>query len=84
VRAAAQSVGYPTDAIRYFVGYPSQNLPVNVDGDILSRKVDTYRVYAKEDPVIACADNAACLARKGFGAWLQRSYPKTDAELGIG
>jgi LmbE family N-acetylglucosaminyl deacetylase len=84
VRAAAQSIGYPTDAIRYFVGYPSANLPANLDGDVLARKVDTYRVYAKEDPVIACADNTACLARKGFGAWLQRSYPKTDAELGIG
>ncbi|MDY0829441.1 PIG-L family deacetylase [Microbacterium sp. BG28] len=84
VRAAAQSVGYPMDAIRYFVGYPSQNLPANLSGDLLNRKVDTYRIYAKEDPVIACADNTACLARKGFGAWLQRSYPKTDAELGIG
>lgn len=84
VRAAAQSIGYPLDSIRYFVGYPSQNLPVNIAGDLLTHKVDTYRVYAREDPVIACADNAACLARKGFGAWLQRSYPKTDAELGIG
>lgn len=84
VRAAVQALGYPVDAVRYYVGYPSQNLPANVSGDMLARKIDAYRIYAKEDPVIACVDNAACLARKGFGAWLQRSYAKTDGELGIG
>ncbi len=83
-RQAWQSVGYPVDAVRYFVGYPSEYMPVNVSGDVLTHKVDIYRTYANEDVVIACADNAACLSRRGFGAWLQRSYPKTDAELGIG
>ena len=83
-RQAWQGIGYPVDAVRYFIGYPTQNMPVNIGGDVLSRKVDVYRTYAKEDPVIACADNTACLNQRSFGAWLQRSYPRTDAELGIG
>lgn len=84
VRDAALGGAMPRESVRYYIGYPSQNMPVNVTGDALKRKVDTYRVYAKEDPVLACADNSACLARAKFGAWLQRSYSLGDAELGLG
>ncbi|MBU4466414.1 MAG: PIG-L family deacetylase, partial [Actinobacteria bacterium] len=82
-RQALLASGYPVDHIHYFVGYPSKGLPANVSGDTLTRKVDIYRTYAREDVEIACADNTACLARRSFGDWLQRSYAKTDAELAI-
>jgi LmbE family N-acetylglucosaminyl deacetylase len=67
--------------LRYFVGYPSENLPRNVEGADLDAKVETYRVYTQQDDVIRCADRAACLGTRKFGEWLQRSYPKTEAEL---
>ncbi len=70
--------------IRYFVGYPSKDLPRNLDGGVLDAKVDTYRVYAQQDEVIRCADRGACLGTRNFGEWLRRSYPKTEAELQLG
>ncbi|SDO47206.1 GlcNAc-PI de-N-acetylase [Microbacterium sp. ru370.1] len=70
--------------IRYFLGYPSENLPRNLDGAVLDRKVDTYRIYTQQDKVIRCADRANCLKTRKFGEWLQRSYPKTEAELQLG
>jgi len=81
VRATVGKIASVAPGIRYFVGYPSINLPANVTGQALQAKVDTYRVYAHEDEVVRCANNTACLATKKFGQWLQRSYPKTDAEL---
>ena len=69
--------------IRYFVGYPSRDLPPNLDGATLDAKVDTYRIYTQQDEVIRCADRAACLGTRNFGEWLRRSYPKTEAELQI-
>lgn len=70
--------------IRYFVGYPSEDLPRNLDGAGLDTKVDTYRIYTQQDQVIRCADRNACLKTRKFGEWLQRSYPKTEAELQMG
>lgn len=70
--------------IRYFVGYPSADLPQNLDGAVLNAKVDTYRIYAQQDEVIRCADRAACLGTRKFGEWLRRSYPMTEAELHLG
>ncbi|MDQ1137886.1 LmbE family N-acetylglucosaminyl deacetylase [Microbacterium sp. SORGH_AS 1204] len=67
--------------IQYFVGYPSRDLPRNLDGAILDAKVDTYRIYTQQDEVIRCADRAACLGTRNFGEWLRRSYPKAEAEL---
>ncbi|WP_225310278.1 PIG-L family deacetylase [Microbacterium testaceum] len=70
--------------IRYFVGYPSENLPRNLEGAVLDRKVDTYRIYTQQDQVIRCADRTACLKTRKFGEWLQRSYPKAEGELQMG
>ncbi len=70
--------------IRYFVGYPSADLPRNVDGATLDTKVDTYRIYTQQDEVIRCADRNACLGTRKFGEWLRRSYPKAEAELQMG
>ncbi|WZH37463.1 MAG: PIG-L family deacetylase [Microbacterium enclense] len=81
VRDAVGHVEGVGPGLRYFVGYPSGDLPRNVDGEALDKKVETYRVYSQQDDVIRCADRAACLGTRKFGEWLQRSYPKTEAEL---
>ncbi|WP_295824835.1 PIG-L family deacetylase [uncultured Microbacterium sp.] len=70
--------------IRYFVGYPSENLPANLEGAVLDTKVDTYRIYTQQDQVIRCADRSACLKTRKFGQWLQRSYAKAEADLQMG
>ncbi|MDQ1123230.1 PIG-L family deacetylase [Microbacterium trichothecenolyticum] len=81
VRAVVPKVGIPVDAVSYFVGYPSQHEPVNIEGATLDAKVGIYETYAAHDPVVTCADASACLAQPGFGQWLRRSYPKKDDEL---
>lgn len=81
VRAVVPKVGIPVDAVSYFVGYPSQHEPINVEGVTLDAKVDIYQTYAAHDPVVTCDDASACLAQPGFGQWLRRSYPKKDDEL---
>ncbi|WP_285138116.1 PIG-L family deacetylase [Microbacterium sp. lyk4-40-TSB-66] len=84
VRDALSSDPAVAPGIRYFVGYPSADLPRNVEGAVLDAKVDTYRIYTQQDEVIRCADRAACLGTRKFGEWLRRSYPKTEAELQLG
>lgn len=81
VRASAPAVGLPPVAMSYFLGYPSQDQPVNVGGEELDAKVEVYRTYAADDPVVRCTEMSACLAQPGFGAWLRRTYPKTESEL---
>lgn len=81
VREALSSDPAVSPGIRYFVGYPSADLPRNLDGAVLDAKVDTYRIYTQQDEVIRCADRAACLGTRKFGEWLRRSYPKAEAEL---
>lgn len=81
VRAAWNRIGYPAGQVLYAIGYPSSSLPANVAGDLLSRKLAPYRVYASQDSVVTCATDADCLAKPKFGQWLQRSYLKSDAEL---
>ncbi len=84
VREALSSDAAVAPGIRYFVGYPSENLPRNLDGAVLDAKVDTYRVYTQQDKVIRCADRESCLKTRKFGEWLRRSYPKTEADLQFG
>jgi len=81
VREAIGPVAGVGPGLLYVVGYPSENLPRNVEGAILDAKVETYRVYTQQDDVIRCADRVACLSTRKFGEWLRRSYPKTEAEL---
>ncbi|MFG6280704.1 PIG-L family deacetylase [Microbacterium sp. 5K110] len=81
VRASTPAVGLEAEAMSYYLGYPSQDQPVNVAGDVLDAKVEVYRTYAADDPVVRCADASACLAQPGFGEWLRRTYPKSEAEL---
>jgi LmbE family N-acetylglucosaminyl deacetylase len=81
VRAVAPTVGVAAEAVTYYIGYPSQHQPVNVEGGVLDAKVDVYQTYAAQDPVVTCDTASACLAQPGFGQWLRRSYPKTESEL---
>lgn len=81
VRASAPAVGLTAERMSYYLGYPSQDQPVNVTGAVLDAKVEVYRTYAADDPVVRCAEASTCLAQPGFGEWLRRTYPKTEAEL---
>ena len=81
VRALAPTAGIAPDAVSYFIGYPSQGEPVNVEGATLDAKVRIYQTYAADDPVVTCEDASACLAQRGFGEWLRRSYPKNESDL---
>ncbi|KTR93410.1 hypothetical protein NS220_12555 [Microbacterium testaceum] len=81
VRALAPQAGIGPEAVTYYVGYPSQDEPANVEGAVLDTKVHIYETYAADDPVVTCADAAACLSQRGFGEWLRRSYPKGESEL---
>ena len=81
VRASAPVVGLAPEAMSYYLGYPSQDQPVNVTGTALDAKVEVYRTYAADDPVVRCAEASACLAQPGFGEWLRRTYPMNEAEL---
>jgi LmbE family N-acetylglucosaminyl deacetylase len=81
-RGAWQDAAVPGGQIFYAIGYQSASWPVNVTGEVLDRKVAAFGAYAQDDPVIAgCRDRASCLAVPRFGAWLQRQYLKTEAEL---
>jgi LmbE family N-acetylglucosaminyl deacetylase len=80
-RAAWQRAGFPAGQVSYAIGYPTAELPANLSGDILTRKLAPYRVYSSQDPVVSCATDEACLAKPSFGQWLQRHYLKSDAEL---
>jgi LmbE family N-acetylglucosaminyl deacetylase len=80
-RAAWQRIGYSPDQVNYAIGYPTLDLGVNLGGDVLTRKVEAFRVYAAQDSVVSCATESACLAKGKFGQWLQRHYVKTEREL---
>ena len=81
VRAVAPAAGVSPSAVTYYIGYPSQHQPVNVEGAPLDAKVDVYATYAAKDPVVTCGTADACLAQPGFGQWLRRSYGKTESDL---
>lgn len=80
-REAWKRAGFPVGQVFYAIGYPTAELPANVTGEILTRKLAPYRVYASQDSVVSCATDEACLAKPRFGQWLQRHYLKSDAEL---
>lgn len=74
-----------TGQIAYAMGYQTATHPANVKEPALSRKIAAFIAYAADDPVVsACRDAATCLALPRFGAWLQRQYLSSDADLGLG
>lgn len=84
-RAAWRSMEFDADAVTHAIGYQTSNYDVNITGDALARKVAVFSAYAVQDPVTAnCRDLNSCLNLRLFGAWLQREYFKTAAELGLG
>ncbi|TQJ31854.1 GlcNAc-PI de-N-acetylase [Microbacterium sp. SLBN-146] len=83
-RAAWRSMDVDPAIVSLAIGYQTQNYPVNVEGDVLERKVSAFSAYAIQDPVTAnCRDLDSCLNLRLFGAWLQREYSKTAAELNL-
>jgi LmbE family N-acetylglucosaminyl deacetylase len=85
VRAAWQSAGIPADDVSYSVGYQTSGYDANITGDVLAVKVAGFSAYAVQDPVTSdCRDLTSCLNLRLFGAWLQREYAATEAELGLG
>lgn len=83
VRSALETTQLGAE-ISFAQGYPSAERPVNIDGDELARKAAVFATYASFDPVIGCRDAAGCLARSGFGAWVQRQYLVRPEEIGAG
>lgn len=83
-RAAWRSMAVEPANVTHAVGYQTSDYPANVDGDVLARKVAAFSAYAVQDPVTArCVDLDSCLNLRLFGAWLQREYSHTAAELNL-
>ncbi len=83
-RAAWRSMDFDRAAVSHAIGYQTSDYPANITGDALARKVAAFSAYAVQDPVTAnCRDLDSCLNLRLFGAWLQREYAKTDAELAL-
>lgn len=87
-RAVGRILAAPVDAgvvdaniVDYAMGYPTARLGANLSGASLDRKTRTFAVYAAHDPVIRCAEAAACLRVNRFGDWLQRQYIYPHLEL---
>lgn len=84
-RAAWRSLALDPASVTFAIGYQSSEYPANVTGDELSRKVAAFSAYAVQDPVTAaCRDLDSCLNLRLFGAWLQREYARTAAEVDLG
>jgi LmbE family N-acetylglucosaminyl deacetylase len=82
VRAAWQQAGLSVDSVSYAIGYPIANLPANITGDALARKIAAFSAYAADDPVVkGCRDIPSCLKVPRFGDWVQRQYLHSDGEL---
>lgn len=83
-RAAWRSMDVDPSTVTMAIGYQTQNYPVNVEGDVLERKVRAFSAYAVQDPVTAnCRDLESCLDLRLFGAWLQREYAKSASEVAL-
>ncbi|GAA1935938.1 hypothetical protein GCM10009775_29760 [Microbacterium aoyamense] len=83
-RASWRSMGVDPSKVTYAIGYQTSGYPVNVEGDVLAAKVAGFSAYAIQDPVTArCRDLNSCLDLRLFGAWLQREYSKSAAEVAL-
>jgi len=83
-RSAWRSLGIDAARVTHAIGYQTSEYPVNVEGEVLERKVAAFSAYALKDPITAdCNDLNSCLNLPAFGAWLQREYAKNAAELNL-
>jgi len=81
-RQAWLAAAVPGSSATYAIGYQSAGYPVNVSGTALERKVAAFQTYSSTDSVTsACKDYTSCLAMPKFGAYIQREYLKTEAEV---
>jgi LmbE family N-acetylglucosaminyl deacetylase len=67
--------------VQYAIGYPSESMPQNLEGDQLQMKLDAFAAYASHDSVLHCSTATSCLGVRKFGAWLQRQYLVPDVEI---
>lgn len=72
--------GFPLDRVDYLIGYPSFDLPVNLEGEALAEKAEAFRAYAEYDETSYCGDRS-CLDHGRLGQWIQRHYVMTEDEL---
>lgn len=67
--------------VQYAIGYPSERMSPNLEGDQLQMKLDSFAAYASHDSVLHCDSSKTCLKVHRFGNWLQRQYLVPDAEI---
>ncbi len=83
-RSAWRTAGLDPSQVTYAVGYQSADYPVNVAGSLLEAKLAVFLAYSAHDTVPPCRDAASCLVSATFGAWLQREYVRSEADLRFG
>ena len=57
----------------YYVGYPIREMPVNVTGDYLTRKINAFLAYGKFDGY-TCHSVSACMQDSTYWSYLNRQY----------
>ncbi len=83
-RSAWQAAGLDASRVSYAVGYQTADYPANVAGTMLTAKLAVFLAYSAHDAVPPCGDAASCLVSATFGAWLQREYTRSEADLTFG
>ena len=83
-RSAWQAAGLDASQISYAVGYQTADYPANVAGAALTAKLAVFLAYSAHDAVPPCREAASCLVSATFGAWLQREYARSEADLTFG
>jgi hypothetical protein len=63
--------------VTFYTGYPIEQKPANVAGQILAEKTAAFFAYAMYDSHV-CNSLAAC-ANNTYGQWLQREYTYTPS-----
>jgi len=73
--AAWRATADPASTVLFARGYGIAELPANVTGAPLRRKLAAFEAYAADDAVVhACVNDASCVRLPHFGAWIQREY----------
>jgi putative flippase GtrA/LmbE family N-acetylglucosaminyl deacetylase len=65
--------GQPLIPLKFYIGYPIQNMPANVTGKDLDDKEQAFFAYAKYDPSV-CSNEQQCSFNSNYGWYLKREY----------
>jgi LmbE family N-acetylglucosaminyl deacetylase len=71
--AQQQFDGQASLTIKYYVGYPVRQLPVNLTAEEIARKQAVFLKYAKHDGAV-CHTAAQCDQTSTYGSYLKRQY----------